>query len=94
MEKTGKCKRFLRRNIKGTGKNKGVEHWVAPSEGILRNSNWSDMLVSKPSGVVFPLIVLKPEVIKSLITLFGVEDRYSFRFFFRVKFNCMCSPWN
>ena len=44
-KKTGKCKRFLRRNIKGTGKNKGVEHWVAPSEGNLRNSNWSDMLV-------------------------------------------------
>ena len=74
-KKTGKCKRFLRRNIKGTGKNKGVEHWVAPSEGILRNSNWSDMLVSKPSGVDIPFDSPKnPEVIKSLITLFGVED--------------------
>ena len=47
---TGKTKRFLRRNPKGAGKNQGVEHWVSPSEGTLRNSNWSDMLVSKPAG--------------------------------------------
>lgn len=30
--KTGKSKRFLRRNPSGTGKNQGVEHWVAPAE--------------------------------------------------------------
>lgn len=72
---TGKSKRFLRRNINGTGKNMGVEHWVAPSEGILRNSNWSDMLISKPSGVDIPFDSPKnPEVIKALIVLFGVED--------------------
>jgi len=53
-EMTGKVKRFLRRSENGKGKNMGVEHWVAPSEGILRNSNWSDILVSKPSGVDTP----------------------------------------
>ena len=74
-KKTGKCKRFLRRNMNGSGKNMGVEHWVAPSEGILRNSNWSDMLVSKPSGVDIPFDSPKnPDVIKAIINLFGVED--------------------
>ena len=72
---TGKCKRFLRRNLNGAGKNMGVEHWVAPSEGILRNSNWSDMLISRPSGVDIPFDSPKnTEVIKSLISLFSVED--------------------
>lgn len=48
---TGKSKRFIRRKPGGTGKNLGVEHWVAPADGILRNSNWSDLLVSKPAGM-------------------------------------------
>ena len=45
--KTGKCKRFLRRREGLTGKNAGVEHWVAPADGALRSSNWSDFLISK-----------------------------------------------
>ena len=51
---TGRNKRFIRKNPKGKGKNLGVEHWVAPSEGILRNSNWSDILASKPICVNIP----------------------------------------
>lgn len=74
-KKTGKCKRFLRRNPKGTGKNMGVEHWVAPSDGILRNSNWSDMLISKPTGMGIIFDSPKnPDVLKELVKLFGVNN--------------------
>ncbi len=44
---TGRTKRFLRRNPNGKGRNRGVEHWIAPSAGILRTSNWTDMLASE-----------------------------------------------
>lgn len=91
-KKTGKNKRFLRRNVKGTGKNMGVEHWVAPSEGILRNSNWSDMLVSKPSGVDIPFDSPKnPEVIKALINLFGVEENDIVMDFFSGSASTACA---
>jgi len=47
-EKTGKNKRFIRRRTDLlTGKNKGVEHWVSPSEGVLVSSNWYDLLASE-----------------------------------------------
>ena len=70
---TDKSKRFIRRKEGGTGKNMGVEHWVAPANGILRNSNWSDLLVSKPSGLPFDS-PKNPDVLIELINLFGVED--------------------
>lgn len=70
---TGKSKRFIRRKDGGTGKNMGVEHWVAPADGILRNSNWSDLLVSKSSGLPFDS-PKNPDVLIELINLFGVED--------------------
>lgn len=70
---TGRCKRFIRRKAGGTGKNLGVEHWVAPADGILRNSNWSDMLVSKPAGSGLPFDSPKnPEVLIELSKLFGI----------------------
>lgn len=70
---TGRCKRFIRRKTGGTGKNLGVEHWVAPADGILRNSNWSDMLVSKPAGFGLPFDSPKnPEVLIELSKLFGI----------------------
>lgn len=73
--RTGKCKRFIRRKAGGNGKNLGVEHWVAPADGILRNSNWSDMLVSKPAGMGITFDSPKnPEVIVELIKLFGVQN--------------------
>lgn len=74
-EKTGKSKRFIRRNINGKGKNMGVEHWVAPAEGILRNSNWSDLLISKQSGLDIPFDSPKnATVLMELIRLFGISD--------------------
>ena len=73
--KTGKTKRFIRRNMNGTGKNRGVEHWVAPSEGILRNTNWSDILVSKKNNVDIPFDSPKnTNLIKELILLAGITD--------------------
>lgn len=74
-DKTGRQKRFIRRKKGATGKNAGVEHWVAPADGILRNSNWSDMLISKPAGFDIPFDSPKnPEVLTELIKLFGVEN--------------------
>ena len=46
-EQTGKQLKFIRRNPDGKGKNKGVENWIPPTDGILRNTNWLDVLVSK-----------------------------------------------
>ena len=72
--KTGKSKRFIRRS-NGKGKNMGVEHWVAPSEGILRNTNWSDILVSKKSSVGIPFDSPKSvDLIVELISLFTNKD--------------------
>lgn len=51
-EKTGKTKKFIRRNLSGTGKNMGVEHWIEPSGGILRNSNLLDILATQSSNEV------------------------------------------
>ena len=53
----------------------GVEHWVAPAEGILRNSNWSDLLISKQSGLEIPFDSPKnAAVLMELIRLFGITD--------------------
>ena len=38
---------FIRRIPNGTGKNGGVQHWVAPSDTTLRTSNWTDIEVSQ-----------------------------------------------
>jgi adenine-specific DNA-methyltransferase len=69
-EQTGKQLAFIRRNPNGQGKNKGVEHWIAPSAGALRNTNWTDLFASKSEKLIdglfdFPKNV---EVIKNLIT--------------------------
>jgi adenine-specific DNA-methyltransferase len=45
-EKTG-IGDFIRRIPDGTGKNGGVQHWVAPSDTALRTSNWTDIEVSQ-----------------------------------------------
>lgn len=67
---TGETKKFIRRNIKGTGKNQGVEHWVAPSDKILRNSNWNDLLASKKPNFPVPFDSPKnPDVITELLKL-------------------------
>lgn len=72
--KTGKSKRFIRRS-NGKGKNMGVEHWVAPSEGILRNTNWSDILVSKKNNLGIPFDSPKSvDLIMELISLVSKDD--------------------
>jgi adenine-specific DNA-methyltransferase len=43
-EKTGKKLSFIRRNPNGKGKNSGVENWIAPTDEILCNTNWTDIL--------------------------------------------------
>jgi adenine-specific DNA-methyltransferase len=45
-EKTG-ITDFIRRIPNATGKNGGVQHWVAPSDTSLRTSNWTDIEVSQ-----------------------------------------------
>jgi adenine-specific DNA-methyltransferase len=39
--------KFIRRIPNGKGKNGGVQHWVAPSDTVLRTSNWIDIEVSQ-----------------------------------------------
>ncbi|MDD7726044.1 MAG: site-specific DNA-methyltransferase, partial [Bacteroidales bacterium] len=38
---------FIRRIPNGTGKNGGVQHWIAPSDTMLRTSDWTDIEVSQ-----------------------------------------------
>lgn len=45
-QKTG-ISDFIRRIPNGTGKNGGVQHWVSPSDTMLRTSNWTDIEVSQ-----------------------------------------------
>lgn len=47
---SGATLRFIRRNPAGKGRNAGVEHWVPPGDGVLRSSNWSDLLASASIG--------------------------------------------
>jgi adenine specific DNA methylase Mod len=73
---TGKTKKFIRRKLSGKGTNRGVEHWIPPSEGILRNTLWNDIFASGPiknSDVEFdnPKNV---EMIKNLIQISTYDD--------------------
>jgi adenine-specific DNA-methyltransferase len=68
-EKTGSELEFIKRNPDGKGKNFGVEHWIAPSAGKLRTTNWTDLLASKSENEIknlfdFPKNI---EVVKTLI---------------------------
>ena len=44
--KTGITK-FIRRISNGIGKNGGVQHWIEPSDTVLRTTNWTDLEVSQ-----------------------------------------------
>ena len=75
---TGKEKRFIRRQYHLTnGQNKGVEHWIPPSEGVLLSSNWMDMLASERDlrsiGVDFDT-PKRTEFVKRLIDMATDED--------------------
>lgn len=68
-EATGKKLEFIRRNPDGQGKNKGVDHWIPPVTGILRNTNWTDLFASKATKEIeglfdFPKNV---DIIKNII---------------------------
>jgi len=65
---TGKTKEFICRKLSGKGKNKGVEHWISPSDEILRTSNWTDVLASKSVDLDFDS-PKNPELIKELIKM-------------------------
>ncbi|MBI5047475.1 MAG: site-specific DNA-methyltransferase [Deltaproteobacteria bacterium] len=73
-EKTGKELEFIRRNPEGKGKNKGVENWIPPSKGKLRNTNWTDLFASKNTNEAEGLFDFpkNPEVIKNF--LIGATD--------------------
>ena len=80
---TGKTKKFIRRNPNGKGKNAGVENWIAPADGILRNTNWLDFLASKNDPAAqglfdFPKNV---DVIKELLLTATDEDSIILDFF-------------
>lgn len=82
-EQTGKQLKFIRRNPNGAGRNMGVEHWVPPSEGILRNTNLLDILASKTSPELkglfdFPKSV---ELLKVLVACGCVEKDIVLDFF-------------
>lgn len=53
-DKSGKNEKYVRKNPSGanSGKNKGIEHWIPPSEGILRSSNWSDILTTETNPII------------------------------------------
>jgi len=70
-DKTGKSKKFIRRTENGKGVNKGVEHWIAPTSGILRNTLWSDVFASKiVDNIDLPFNNPKnPEMIMNLLSL-------------------------
>ena len=75
-EETGRKLLFIRRNPNGKGKNKGVENWIPPSDGILRTTNWTDLLISKDEKEVqglfdFPKNI---EVLKNLILAAGCGE--------------------
>lgn len=81
--KTGKTKKFIRRREGLNGKNKGVEHWIAPSEGILRNSNWNDMLITE-SISKYNLDFSSPKsnkILKELILMLSDKESIILDFF-------------
>lgn len=60
---------FIRRNPNGQGKNRGVENWISPSDGTLRNTNWTDLFASKDEKEFSGLFdfAKNVDVIKNLI---------------------------
>ncbi|MCF6221734.1 MAG: site-specific DNA-methyltransferase [Robiginitomaculum sp.] len=68
-KQNGEKLKFIRRNLNGKGKNLGVEHWIPPSQGILRNTNWLDILASKSTDAVKGLFDFpkNPEAIQVML---------------------------
>jgi adenine-specific DNA-methyltransferase len=80
---TGERLRFIRRNPSGRGHNQGVEHWIPPSDGILRTSDWTDVLASEslaPLGLPFDNPKSR-ELIELLLRLCGGPESLILDFF-------------
>lgn len=72
---TGCEKRFIRRRTDLTkGKNRGVEHWIPPSEGMPVSSHWDDLLASKKFGGIEFDSPKNVEVVERLLSLAGRKD--------------------
>ena len=82
-KKTGKTKKFIRRNYNGKGKNMGVEHWIEPSSGILRNTNWLDLFASKTTEEMKELFDFpkNPDAIKVMVECARTENEIVLDFF-------------
>ncbi len=78
--KTGKKKRFIRRrNHLTRGKNKGVEHWIPPSDGVLLSSNWLDILASESNLLSLGISFDTPkrvDFVKRLVAMCTDEDSF------------------
>ena len=70
--KTG-ISEFIRRIPNGRGKNGGVQHWIPPSNSMLRTSNWLDIEVSQISKE-FDIPFNNPKNKKLLIELIRLAD--------------------
>jgi adenine-specific DNA-methyltransferase len=82
-DQTGKVLKFIKRNKNGSGRNLGVEHWVPPSSGVLRNTNLLDILASKSTEEIknlfdFPKNI---ELLKVLLMFSSKEDDLVMDFF-------------
>ena len=80
---TGKVKKFIKRNMNGNGKNKGVEHWIPQSEGILRNTNLLDIMATATPSVMgnyfsFPKNI---ELMKTFLKMSSNENDIILDFF-------------
>ena len=75
-KETGRTKSFIRRNPKGKGKNRGVDAWIAPAQGKLRTSNWTDLLASRSDATTRGLFDFpkNPDVIALLLESALDED--------------------
>lgn len=82
-ESVGKNIKFIRRSLNGQGKNMGVEHWIEPSDGILRNTSWIDIFASKSTAEIKGLFDFpkNPEAIKLMIECIGNNDEIILDFF-------------
>lgn len=76
---TGKCKKFIRRRESNNkGKNMGVEHWVEPTDGILRTSNWTDIITTETSlNMELDFSSPKSRQLIMEIVKFGSQDKTS-----------------
>jgi len=80
-DQTGRKKRFIRRNPNGKAQNGGVDHWIPPSNGILRSSNWTDILASESLDSLPFDSPKNVELLKNLIRLCCDEDDLVLDFF-------------